>query len=658
MKRLYFIITLLAMIFLSTVGVFSLEDGPEKVSFPSEIVIHVGESVHISPVLTPRDASTDFSIISTRRADNVLIVIDSNTISITGLDVVENCSVQFSTSNGITFRSTIRVIDDTYQSSTVYFDSNGGEWVDGGNSHRPLTLIANVKHGYSGYNLYSEYYLNRPGYMLIGWNSKSDYSGDFYSLDYVLWQPSVEDGAVFFAQWLEIPYKRNLILDTHFGNLDPDKSGLQQTQFVVLDMSSTIVLPEVYREGYEFVAWEDGNDINDVIENEYVFVGGVKLFSSNSEYFSNNNVLLTAQWISNDSPSTVFIFDSNGAKTSYEYTDIEIGFYYSTFNFSNRILYEKEGAVQVGWNTSADGSGMHYGFTEEFSVSTYSFSSKIVYFYAEWEVVELPDHYVILCGNGYKFSDGTDYVIIDRDNPVTMPELFAEDKEFCGWLDNKGFNGWDDSMAIYPASSILPAYNCVLYPYFRSIESKSVYFVSLFANEGTFIGFESFNGYIDTSCIPICLTDAHTTVNLQNIIASGTDLLKRNGYEFIGWNTCPDGSGTNYSVNEIPLTDSKCTAYYAQWEDVSISRGQFGDSIIWAETKHSFDIEIKNCGAKHIWLASYDLHGRFIGFEQQEVKDNLINYFSVDLTKQPECKISLFFLDSKDIPQNESITCK
>ena len=46
-------------------------------------------------------------------------------------------------------------------------------------------------------------------------------------------------------------------------------------------------------------------------------------------------------------------------------------------------------------------------------------------------------------------------------------------------------------------------------------------------------------------------------------------MFKRGGYVFVGWNTEPDGTGRNYEVNGVPITDwaaGTTVDLYAQWE--------------------------------------------------------------------------------------------
>lgn len=50
-------------------------------------------------------------------------------------------------------------------------------------------------------------------------------------------------------------------------------------------------------------------------------------------------------------------------------------------------------------------------------------------------------------------------------------------------------------------------------------------------------------------------------------IKSSTD--ERKGYQFTGWNTSPDGSGTNYTPGSMYTEDADLTLY-AQWEPLSL----------------------------------------------------------------------------------------
>ena len=68
-----------------------------------------------------------------------------------------------------------------------------------------------------------------------------------------------------------------------------------------------------------------------------------------------------------------------------------------------------------------------------------------------------------------------------------------------------------------------------------------------------------------------------TTVEAVKIVTYKPDenvvlrncMFKRGGYVFVGWNTEPDGTGRNYEVNGVPITDWAAGAtvdLYAQWK--------------------------------------------------------------------------------------------
>jgi uncharacterized repeat protein (TIGR02543 family) len=55
------------------------------------------------------------------------------------------------------------------------------------------------------------------------------------------------------------------------------------------------------------------------------------------------------------------------------------------------------------------------------------------------------------------------------------------------------------------------------------------------------------------------------------ILKSITGLLQRPGYAFTGWNTVPNGSGTQYLSGTAMSMPPTNTALYAQWEPFSFS---------------------------------------------------------------------------------------
>ena len=62
--------------------------------------------------------------------------------------------------------------------------------------------------------------------------------------------------------------------------------------------------------------------------------------------------------------------------------------------------------------------------------------------------------------------------------------------------------------------------------------------------------------------------ESDTFLEIEDAMVSGTVPTKE-GYDFLGWNTKSDGSGTDYhSESVIELTDD--ITLYAQWEKKSL----------------------------------------------------------------------------------------
>ena len=76
-------------------------------------------------------------------------------------------------------------------------------------------------------------------------------------------------------------------------------------------------------------------------------------------------------------------------------------------------------------------------------------------------------------------------------------------------------------------------------------------------------------------------SSSHTYDTAKNLTANG---YVKNGYQFVGWNTKSDGSGTSYSdkqsVKNLTATNGGTVTLYAQWKPYSLTIRYHGDGVL------------------------------------------------------------------------------
>jgi uncharacterized repeat protein (TIGR02543 family) len=193
----------------------------------------------------------------------------------------------------------------------------------------------------------------------------------------------------------------------------------------------------------------------------------------------------------------------------------------------------------AGWNTRADGAGTAFD-------STTTVSGDITV-YAQWTEIP-PGPYTVV----FKLNDGTETnhatktvappasAIAAKDfpsNPVRSGYVFA------GWSAQAGGGG-----EVFTASSTV-ADNLTVYAQWTEILPGS-YMIVFKLNDGT-----ETNHAIKTLAPPA------TVIAAGNFPANPT----RSGYNFAGWNTRADGSGTAFDSTTTVSSDS---TVYARWTEI------------------------------------------------------------------------------------------
>ncbi len=231
---------------------------------------------------------------------------------------------------------------------------------------------------------------------------------------------------------------------------------------------------------------------------------------------------LYAQW--QGQPAEIK-FISNGGKGKMAKMEVHVG---DTVALPANTFTHESGYGFGCWTTNKDGSGERYADEAEIVVKGNT------NLFAQWKGMEAT----------VKFTGADKKAAITVTTPgtVTLPECLktASGKVFTGWVDG--------SKAVHAPGEEITVWNDML---FRAQWTKAGG-VKFHANKG------------DGKMNPLYGlpgTKARLTPNA----------FTRDGYEFAGWNTKSDGSGTVYKDGDsYRFVDTKTVTLYAQWRRANV----------------------------------------------------------------------------------------
>jgi uncharacterized repeat protein (TIGR02543 family) len=350
----------------------------------------------------------------------------------------------------------------------------------------------------------------RAGYTFTGWNTRCDGTGTSYAAAdaFTMGATSVE----LCAQWSAVTYQ--LVYDGNGGTGVPNSSAKAFNSTV----TTTSTVPT--RVGYTFISW-----------NTSANGTGSTRAAASTFTMPASNVTLYAIWSLN---AYTLYYNMNGGVGSISPQPARYG---NSVTVSNTAP-TRTGFTFAGWNTDALGTGTNYN-----GGSSLTMPASNVTLYAKWTAV---DYSVIYNANGGPVAPANQ-TQLHAGNTVT---LSASTPTYT----NFRFNGWntraDGTGTTYLESGSLtmPASNVTLYAVWVAVELDLLYN----ANGGT--GAPGPGAYTNGS--PVTVTSTTPT---------------RAGYNFTGWNTAANGTGTaqangsNFNMPNTALT------LYAQWVQKSIT---------------------------------------------------------------------------------------
>lgn len=354
---------------------------------------------------------------------------------------------------------------------------------------------------------------SRKGYTFVGWNTKADGSGDSYTNKQEILNLSTSNGATvnLYAQWSINTY--NI---TYLGLTEGDTNPNAATTYQVT--TPDIKLLSAARTNYTFNGWYTTSNFKNKTKATVIKKGS----TGNKTYYAKFTLnSYTVKFNPNGGSGKAYTQKCNVTKT-----------YTLTAN-----KFSRKGYTFVGWNTKADGSGDSYTNKQEIMDLTLT-NGQTINLYAQWSKNTYTINYVGLPAGANNPNPAT-YTVTT--NTIKFKNLSIPGYSFKGWFTNTKYNK--------KATQISKGSTGTKTIYAKVVANK--YNIAFNANGGTGSTAKMTNAAYGRS---------------YNLRANGFSM---EGYEFAGWNTQRDGSGTSYadmeSVMNLTTKNGATVTLYAQW---------------------------------------------------------------------------------------------
>ena len=430
---------------------------------------------------------------------------------------------------------------------SVLFDANGGD----GDMDALILAEGVIDH-------LAENNFQREGYTFVGWNTAPDGSGTSYD-DAALFK--TDQNLTLYAQWEKLLFP--LFFEANGG------SGNMSAQMIKYDESTALNENAFIRGGYRFTGWNTEAD------------GSGKAYKDKQEIVITQDSYLYAQW-------TML---SSGTENGHSYIDLGLpsGLKWASFNLGAK---------------TPEGSGDYFAWGEtepkkEYSWESYKWS---IYSDGAYKMTKYntDSHYGTVVDNKESLEIEDDAAHVNWQGKWRMPTSveYAELINYCTWTwaSQNGISGYIVKSKTNGNSMFLPAAGL---KYKTGSESVSIwgfywlnnltpgisplhayywkFYSELYKQPYDHIDYVS--RYYGMPIRPVYAEFAIVTFNAnggqgempaqQFAIGESQALMSnaftRAGYNFTGWNTAPDGSGTAYYNHQIISPEQNLTLY-AQWE--------------------------------------------------------------------------------------------
>ena len=395
--------------------------------------------------------------------------------------------------------------------------------------------MSNSKHTYDTAKTLTNNTYKRDGYIFNGWNTAANGSGKtFINKASVKNLTATANGTVIlYAQWTPITYYIEFSDNTGIPPLPTDP--FMEIQKCTYNQEYKLNKNIFTKEGYVFDSWNTEADGSGISYNDQATVKN--LSTKNNEY-----VMLYAQW----KPITYVIkYLDNGDNVQNTMSDSR--HQYGISKKLNKNNYIRTGYKFICWNTEADGSGITY--SDEQSILNLTMNhGDIIMLYAQWK----PITYTIKYQNNSSFvmgSTASSLHTYDVDKKLTPNGFTRIGYTFSYWKSSVDTKTYLNNLSV---RNLTDQDNAIIVftPYWKA----NVYYIQYDGN-GADAG---------------VMSQSTHTYDVSKTLTKNK--YTKTGYEFVGWNTKSDGSGTTYadssSVRNI-TTKSETVKLYAQWTPIT-----------------------------------------------------------------------------------------
>jgi uncharacterized repeat protein (TIGR02543 family) len=363
--------------------------------------------------------------------------------------------------------------------------------------------------------------LVKTGFTFAGWNTAADGSGTAYTEGSTFKMGS--ENVTLFARWtLNATYSVTYDGNTNTAGTVPSDAGKYEAESSVTVKLNT---GSLVKTGFTFAGWNTAAD------------GSGTAYAEGSIFkMGTGNVTLFAHWTLN--PTFTVTYDANtGTGTApADVNKYETGAVITVLGSGTLV---KKGYTFTGWNTLADGSG-----TARASATTFNMTAINVTLYAQWKLKQYTVTYI---GNGNvggsvpvdanQYDTGASVTVLGNTGALTKTGY-----TFDGW--NTAENGSGTSFVAGTGTFVISS-NTTLFAKWK-IKTYTLSYAGNGSTGGT---------------VP---ADVTLDSNALATVTANTGSLSKTGFDFNGWNTMANGSGTALASGATFRIKSD-TTLYAQW---------------------------------------------------------------------------------------------
>ncbi|WNY29360.1 hypothetical protein MmiEs2_15870 [Methanimicrococcus stummii] len=379
--------------------------------------------------------------------------------------------------------------------------------------------------------------LTKGNDIFKGWNTKPAGDGTHYDENQANAFQMGTENVVLYAEWAPTYTVTYMPNGATSGTAPTDSSRYESGDSVTTKDKNMLD-----KTGHAFLEWNTLPDGTGTTYGE----NQVDAFQ-----ISNGNVILYAIWDAGGIPQTTFTvtYDENGATSGTVPVD---GNSYNLADFvttlGNTGTLTKTDFVFKGWNTLADGTGVHY---DENQANAFQIYNDVI-LYAEWAPTYTVTYDANYADSGTVPIDGTRY---EYNDAVYLQEntgnLEKANSKFIGW------NTLPDGTGT--------SYDADISEFFLITENTRLY------AEWTPVYTVTYHGNTETAGTPP--TDSAEYENGESVMILDKNTLVKSGYTFKNWNTLADGSGTVYNQGATLTMPDHDVDLYAQWKKNSSGGG-------------------------------------------------------------------------------------